>query len=81
MKPTRIDLLLTDVMLPKGMSGPDVARSARTKWPDIKVLYMSGYAKDAIVNNGVLHESVHLLTKPFLKDELARKVREILDGV
>jgi PAS domain S-box-containing protein len=75
----RIDLLLTDVSLPRGMNGPAVAREARAKRSGLKVLYMSGYAQDAIINNGILGEGMHLLTKPFPKAELARKVREILD--
>ncbi|HEX4159815.1 MAG TPA: PAS domain S-box protein [Rhizomicrobium sp.] len=75
----RVDLLLTDVALPKGMSGPAIAAEARKRRRELKVLYMSGYAKDAIVNNGVLEEGVQLLTKPFPKTELARKIRDMLD--
>ena len=76
----RIDLLLTDIGLPKGMNGPAVAREAQSQRPDLKFLYMSGYAKDAIVNNGLLDDGLPLLTKPFPKAELARKIREILDN-
>jgi len=74
----RVDLLLTDVVLPKGLSGPAVAREAQVRRPDLRVLYMSGYAKDAVVNNGILQEGVQLLRKPFLKSELARAIREVL---
>jgi CheY-like chemotaxis protein len=74
-----IDLLLTDVVLPKGVSGPDLAAKARHQNPTLRVLYMSGYTKNAIVHNSMLDEGVHLLTKPFPKAELARKVRELLD--
>ena len=75
----RVDLLLTDVVLPKGMSGPMVAKEAQARRPGLKVLYMSGYAKDAVVHNGVLDEGLHLLTKPFPKAELAKAVRALLD--
>jgi signal transduction histidine kinase/CheY-like chemotaxis protein len=74
-----VDLLLTDVVLPGGMSGPQLARQAQTERPGLKVLYMSGYTKNAIIHNGVLDEGVHLLAKPFLKQELALQVRRLLD--
>ena len=76
----RIDLLLTDVVLPKGISGPEIARRTRASRPELKILYMSGYARDAALQNGELDGDVHLLTKPFPKDDLARKIRELLDG-
>jgi CheY-like chemotaxis protein len=76
---SRIDLLFTDVVLPKGMNGTALARVAQGRRPDLKVLYMSGYTADAIVHHGVLDKGVHLLTKPFRKIELARKVRQVLD--
>jgi signal transduction histidine kinase len=75
----RVDLLFTDVVLPKGMSGMVLAREARRRRPELKVLYMSGYTGNAIVHHGVLDKGVHLLTKPFRKIELARKVRQVLD--
>jgi CheY-like chemotaxis protein len=76
----RIDLLFTDVVLPKGMNGTALAREAQRRKPELKVLYMSGYTANAIVHHGVLDKGVHLLTKPFRKVELARKVRQVLDG-
>jgi CheY-like chemotaxis protein len=75
----RIDLLFTDVVLPKGMNGTALAREARQRRPGLKVLYMSGYTANAIIHHGVLDKGVHLLTKPFRKVELARKVRQVLD--
>jgi signal transduction histidine kinase len=75
----RIDLLFTDVVLPKGMNGTALARAAQGRRPGLKVLYMSGYTANAIVHHGVLDKGVHLLTKPFRKVDLARKVRQVLD--
>ena len=75
----RVDLLFTDVVLPKGMNGTALAREARQRRPALRVLYMSGYTANAIVHHGVLDKGVHLLTKPFRKVELARKVRQVLD--
>jgi PAS domain S-box-containing protein len=74
-----IDLLLTDVVLPRGMNGSTLARAAQIALPKLKVLYMSGYTRNAILHNGVLDEGVHLLMKPFHKAELAVKIRQILD--
>jgi PAS domain S-box-containing protein len=74
----QIDLLLTDVVFPKGVSGPNLARQAQQERPGLKVLYMSGYTRDAIEANG-LSEVGSLISKPFLKAELARKLREVLD--
>jgi len=75
----RIDLLFTDVVLPKGMNGTALARAAQRLKPKLRVLYMSGYTANAIIHHGVLDKGVHLLTKPFRKVELARKVRQVLD--
>ena len=75
----RYDLLLTDVVLPGGMSGRVVAEKVTQRDPRIKVLYMSGYTENAIVHHGRLDRGVHLLGKPFRLADLARKVREVLD--
>jgi signal transduction histidine kinase len=75
----RLDLLFTDVVLPKGMNGTALAREAQRRRPQLKVLYMSGYTANAIIHHGMLDKGVHLLTKPFRKVELARKVRQVLD--
>ena len=70
----RIDLLFTDVVLPGGMTGADVARAARAARPDIKVLFTTGYARNAIFHHGRLDKGVQLLTKPFGLSDLAEKV-------
>ncbi len=75
----RIDLLLSDVVLPGGMQGPALAEHALSMRPDLKVLFMSGYPRDAVFRDGLLNNSMPLLTKPFPKAELARMIREILD--
>jgi two-component system cell cycle sensor histidine kinase/response regulator CckA len=75
-----IHLMLTDVVMP-GMSGQEIEERLRTLRPDIKVLYMSGYTDDAIVDNGVLDKDKMFLQKPFTIDALAGKVREVLGGV
>lgn len=75
----RFDLLLTDVMLPGGMTGKQVADEAVKHAPDLKVLFMSGYTQNAIVHHGRLDPGVELLSKPFRMADLARKVREVLD--
>jgi PAS domain S-box-containing protein len=77
----RIDLLFTDVVLPGGMTGADVARAARAARPTLKVLFTTGYARNAIIHHGRLDKGVHLLTKPFGLSDLAEKVRSVLDGM
>ncbi len=76
----RIDLLFTDVVMPGGLSGPDLARLALEVRPGLKVLYTSGYTENSVVHNGRLDAGVQLLTKPYRRQELARKLREVLDG-
>ncbi|MGA9248847.1 MAG: ATP-binding protein, partial [Candidatus Acidiferrales bacterium] len=78
-KPERIDLLLTDVIMP-GLNGRALAERLATLQPGLKVLYMSGYTDDAIVNHGVLGAGNTLLHKPFSEENLIRKVREVLDA-
>jgi PAS domain S-box-containing protein len=75
-----INLLLADVILPGGMDGRALADTACGLLPDLKVLYMSGYTKDAMIHYGRLDEGVQLLVKPFSKADLAVKVRQVLDG-
>ena len=74
----RIDLLITDVGLPGGMNGRQVADAARAVRPGLKVLFITGYADKAAVGNGHLESDMHLLTKPFAMDALALKVRGII---
>jgi CheY-like chemotaxis protein len=73
-----VKLLFTDVGLPGGMNGHQLAQEARRRRPEIKVLFTTGYAKAAIVHDGRLDPGVQLITKPFTYDALADKVRDIL---
>jgi PAS domain S-box-containing protein len=75
-----IDLLLTDVVLPGGMNGAQVAASLRAARPGVPVLFTTGYARNAIVHHGRLDAGVHLLTKPFTFEDLAHKIRDLLDA-
>ncbi|MEO7072202.1 MAG: ATP-binding protein [Rhodanobacter sp.] len=75
----RVDMLFTDVVLPEKMDGRTLADAARRDRPDMKVLFTTGYSRDAIVHNGRLDSGVHLLPKPFTSDALASKVRGVLD--
>jgi CheY-like chemotaxis protein len=75
-----IDLLLTDVVMPGSITGRELAESARQRRPDLKTLYTSGYTENSIVHQGKLDPGVHFLSKPFRRQELALKVREVLDS-
>ena len=74
-----IQLLITDVIMPD-MNGRDLARALQTGHPEIRTLFMSGYTANVIAHHGVLEQGVHFLSKPVTSNELARKLREILDG-
>ena len=75
-----IDLLLTDVVMPGGMTGLQVADAAKRRRPKLKTLFTSGYTENSIVHQGRLDTGVHFLSKPFRRQDLAVKVRAALDG-
>ena len=74
-----IDLLLTDVVMPGGMSGKGLADKISQNKPHLKVVYMSGYSDEVIAHHGVLNPSVTFLQKPFQFNALSRKLRQVLD--
>jgi PAS domain S-box-containing protein len=74
----RVDLLLTDVIVP-GLNGRELGRRAQALRPGLRVLYMTGYSRNAVVHHGRLDEGVDLLQKPVSQTQLASRVREILD--
>ncbi|WP_246692775.1 PAS domain-containing protein [Methylobacterium sp. WL64] len=76
----RIDLLVTDVGLPGGMNGRQVADAARVTRPSLKVLFITGYAENAVVGNGHLDPGMAVLTKPFVMEALASRIRELIES-
>lgn len=74
----RIDVLFTDVVMPGSVSAPDLAKLARQILPEIVVLFTSGYTRNALVSGGRLEEGVQLLSKPYTRDQLAGKIRQVL---
>lgn len=74
-----VALMFTDVVLPGGVNGAELARAAQARYAHLKVLYTSGYTDNAIIHKGVLDEGAEMIGKPFRKAALARKVRGILD--
>ena len=73
-----VELLVTDVGLPKGMNGRQLADAARVERPDLKILFITGYAENAVIGNAQLGTGMHVLTKPFAMDALVNRVRELL---
>ena len=78
---TRIDLLVTDVGLPGGMNGRQVADAARLARPDLKVLFITGFAENAAVGNGLLGPGMEVITKPFVMAAFVNKIRDLIDSV
>ncbi|MBR9885493.1 MAG: PAS domain S-box protein [Oceanospirillales bacterium] len=74
-----IDMLFTDVVLPGGMHGPDIAQAARKLRPDLPVLYTSGYTGNAIQQLEALSQEVRLIAKPYAIEDLAEQIRSVLD--
>ena len=75
----QIDLAVVDVVMP-GMNGPELVRQIAPIWPRVRVLYISGYTDEAMVHHGIAESGAAFLQKPFVPDQLARKVREVLDA-
>jgi PAS domain S-box-containing protein len=75
----KIHLLITDVVMPE-MNGRELANRLLIRYPDLKVIFVSGYTSNVIAHRGVLDEGVYFLAKPFFKNDLALKVREVLDS-
>lgn len=75
-----VRLLFTDVVLPGGMSGPELARIVQARRPDMGILFTSGYTEDAMQQQGWMAEGIELLSKPYHKADLARKIRAAIDN-
>jgi PAS domain S-box-containing protein len=76
-----IDLLFTDVVMPGALKSPELARKARERLPQLSVLFTSGYTENSIVHSGRLDEGVELLSKPYTREALARRIRHVLAKV
>ena len=76
----RIDLLVTDVGLPGGMNGRQMVDAAKRERPDLKVLFITGYAENALLGNGQLESGMHVMTKPFAMEALASRIKELITG-
>ena len=75
-----IDLIFTDMMMPGGVSGRELAEHALREKPQVKVIYSSGYSLDVVNPDFVMNEGTHFLQKPYNPETLARAVRECLNG-
>lgn len=78
---TDVALLFTDVVLPDGLDGRDLAREAQRRRPGLRVLFTTGYTRNAVIHNGRLEPGVRLIGKPFTFAELAARVRVMLDEI
>jgi CheY-like chemotaxis protein len=77
----RIDLLISDIGLPGGMNGRQMADAARVGRPDLKVLFITGYAPSAVVGSGHLERGMQVLTKPFALEALATRINALISEV
>jgi two-component system cell cycle sensor histidine kinase/response regulator CckA len=77
--PRPIALMVTDVVMP-GMSGRQLAEALRVSRPETRILYISGYTEDDVLRRGVSERREKFLAKPFTPDDLARRVREVIEG-
>jgi CheY-like chemotaxis protein len=77
---TRLDLLITDVGLPGGLNGRQLADAARETRPGLKVLFITGYAENAALSRGHLEPGMHVMTKPFAMEALGSRIKAILVG-
>lgn len=77
---TRIDLLVTDVGLPGGMNGRQLADAARVRRPELKILFITGYAENAVFGNGLLEPGMQVIAKPFAMEVLATRIRVMISG-
>jgi CheY-like chemotaxis protein len=75
---TDVDLLFTDMVMPGGMNGRELAVAACELYPNLKVLYCSGYAEHAILHQGLPDQVARLLSKPYTRPELAKRIRAVL---
>jgi CheY-like chemotaxis protein len=75
---TAIDLLLTDVGLPGGINGRQLADAARERRPDLKVLFLTGYAESVAVGKGGMEPGMEIMSKPFALDKLVAKVKGMI---
>jgi CheY-like chemotaxis protein len=74
----RVDLLITDVGLPGGMNGRQLADAGLVALPGLKTLFITGYAETAVIGEGQLKPGMHIVTKPFSLDALGRRIKEII---
>ena len=79
-KARRLDLLLTDVVMPGALNGRELAEEAVRRRPGLKVLFMTGYSRDVMLRQGRVDPAMPVISKPFSLDELAAKVRSRLDA-
>ena len=74
----RVDLLVADVGLPGGMNGRQMVEAARLSRPGLKVLFITGYAENAVVGDGHLEPGMHVMTKPFAMEALAARIKYLI---